>query len=180
MAYFGALLTRTAGGWEAREVDLDEFEDLGGVTDIMRESADDDTALLFLEQEDTWFAVVRVDGEDDPRVFVSDVTAAARSAYGDMLLVAALPGLDQDGVPVEVVLGDPEETDDAEYDEGDEDEDDPASASAGPAGDADILDDFALPPERLVELATGDILPADALAEVAAALGAADELEAVR
>jgi putative tRNA adenosine deaminase-associated protein len=178
VAYFGALLTRTAGGWDAREVDLDEFEDLGGVTDIMRESADDDTALLFLEQEDTWFAVVRVDGEDDPRVFVSDVTAAARSAYGDMLLVAALPGLDHQGAPIEAALGDVEEVD--EDDEDEDEDDDTAMASAGPAGDADILDDFALPPERLVELATGDILPADALAEVAEALGAADELEAVR
>jgi putative tRNA adenosine deaminase-associated protein len=177
VAYFGALLTRTAGGWDAREVDLDEFEDLGGVTDIMRESADDDTALFFLEQEDTWFAVVRVDGEEDPRVFVSDVTAAARSAYGDMLLVAALPGLDQRGEPLEAALGTPEEVED-EDDE--EDDDDTVVTSAGPAGDADILDDFALPPERLVELASGDILPADALAEVAEALGAADELEAVR
>jgi putative tRNA adenosine deaminase-associated protein len=179
VAYFGALLTRTAGGWEAREVDLDEFEDLGAVTDIMRESADDDTALLLLEQEDTWFAVVRVDGEEDPRVFVSDATAAARSAYGDMLLVAALPGLDQQGEPVESPLGS-DDIDDDFGDDDEEDDDDTAAASTGPAGDADILDDFALTPERLVALATGDILPAEALAEVAEALGAADQLEAVR
>ena len=36
--------------------------------------------LLLLEREDAWWAVVRVDGDEDPRVFVSDVAGAAASS----------------------------------------------------------------------------------------------------
>lgn len=53
-------------------------------------------------------------------------------------------------------------------------------AVAGPAGDADLLTDFGVEAAALVDLARDGLLPADALAELAEALGAADELEAVR
>ncbi len=55
------------------------------LADLAREAAvDDDTVLVFIEQEDAWFGVVRVDGEEDPRVFLSDAAAAARSSYGEI------------------------------------------------------------------------------------------------
>ena len=37
----------------------------------------DEPVLPFVEREDAWWAVVRVDGDEDPRVFVSDVAGAA-------------------------------------------------------------------------------------------------------
>ena len=41
--------------------------------------------LAFIEREDAWWAVVRVDGDEDPRVFVSDVAGAAASTYSELL-----------------------------------------------------------------------------------------------
>ncbi|KOG87495.1 hypothetical protein ADK38_25130, partial [Streptomyces varsoviensis] len=84
--YFAALLARTEDGWQASDTELDNVETLSDLADLARESAvDDDTVLVFIEQEDAWFAVVRVDGEDDPRVYLSDAAAATRSSYGAML-----------------------------------------------------------------------------------------------
>lgn len=65
--YFAALLARTEDGWEASDTELDDVETLSDLTDLAREaSVDEDTVLVFIEQEDAWFGVVRVDGEDDP------------------------------------------------------------------------------------------------------------------
>ncbi len=91
--YFAALLARTEVGWEASDTDLDDVETLSDLTDLAREATtDDDTVLAYIEQEDTWFGIVRVDGEDDPRIYVSDAAAAARSSYGEMLLTDELLG----------------------------------------------------------------------------------------
>lgn len=91
--YFAALLARTEDGWEASDTELDDVETLSDLTDLAREaSVDEDTVLVFIEQEDAWFGVVRVDGEDDPRIFISDATAAARSSYGEILLTDELLG----------------------------------------------------------------------------------------
>ncbi|NEB69935.1 hypothetical protein G3I39_23195, partial [Streptomyces fulvissimus] len=90
---FAALLARTEVGWEASDTDLDDVETLSDLTDLAREATtDDDTVLAYIEQEDTWFGIVRVDGEDDPRIYVSDAAAAARSSYGEMLLTDELLG----------------------------------------------------------------------------------------
>ncbi|MGH3327623.1 MAG: tRNA adenosine deaminase-associated protein [Streptomycetales bacterium] len=86
MAYFAALLVHTDHEWVASDIEIDEIEDPNAMTALMRGAgADDRPVLLLIEQEDTWFAVVRVEGEDDPRVFVSDAAAVGRSAYGDVL-----------------------------------------------------------------------------------------------
>ncbi len=91
--YFAALLARTEDGWEASDTELDDVETLSDLTDLAREaSVDDDTVLVFIEQEDAWFGVVRVDGEEDPRIYVSDAAAAARSSYGEILLTDELLG----------------------------------------------------------------------------------------
>ena len=58
------------------------------ITDIMRETAVEtagDTVVLLLEQEDEWFAVVRLDDGDDPRVFLSDPRATLTSDLAHML-----------------------------------------------------------------------------------------------
>lgn len=86
MAYVIAALERVGADWLARDVDIDAAGDLNGLTDVLRTVAVGDGPLLLLvEREDEWFAVVRVDGDDDPRVFVSDAAAAAASSYAERL-----------------------------------------------------------------------------------------------
>src|SRR3954464_6632029 len=91
--YFAALLARTEDGWEASDTELDDVETLSDLAELAREaSPEDDTVLVLIEQEDAWFGVVRIDGEDDPRIYVSDAAAAARSSHGELIVTAALPG----------------------------------------------------------------------------------------
>ncbi len=61
----------------------------------------------------------------------------------------------------------------------DADPDDRRPLHPGPAGDAELLADFGVRAGKLVGLC-GGMPPADALADLAEALGAADELEEVR
>jgi putative tRNA adenosine deaminase-associated protein len=227
VAYFAAVLTRSADRWEARDVDLDDIEDVAGLLEVMRETSEDEdfepeSAVLLLEQEDLWFAVIRTDVDEDPRVFVSDFTAASRSAYADLLFAAGLVPVGPDGrrlTPPDADLDEIAGIGAAGTPDADEEEDAEAGgrsaesggqldldalgglssaypavevisqsrssspavpAVAGPAGDAELLTDFGVEPAALVDLARDGLLPADALAELAEALGAADELEAVR
>ena len=63
--YFAALLARTEDGWEASDTELDDVETLSDLADLAREaSPDEDTVLVLIEQEDSWFGVVRIDGTD--------------------------------------------------------------------------------------------------------------------
>ncbi|WP_072488259.1 hypothetical protein OH786_16720 [Streptomyces atratus] len=191
--YFAALLARTEDGWEASDTEIDDVETLSDLTDLAREaSVDEDTVLVFIEQEDAWFGVVRVDGEDDPRIFISDATAAARSSYGEILLTDELlgrePGAEDTIAALEELVGldgtedgDPDTTPDNDTDtdtdtDTDDDDDglDADAVPAGPLGDTRILADLGLPEAELLMLRT------DAMAEIADALGAAEVLEAVR
>ncbi|MEU6018235.1 hypothetical protein ABZ826_30680 [Streptomyces sp. NPDC047515] len=184
--YFAALLARTEDGWEASDTELDDVETLSDLTDLAREaSVDEDTVLVFIEQEDAWFGVVRVDGEEDPRIFVSDATAAARSSYGEILLTDELlgrePGADDTIAALEELVGldgtedgEPDMTPDNDNDNDDDDGLDADAVPAGPIGDTGVLADLGLPEAELLMLRT------DALVEIADALGAAEVLETVR
>ncbi|MFF9507346.1 hypothetical protein ACF1BU_14015 [Streptomyces sp. NPDC014724] len=184
--YFAALLARTEDGWEASDTELDDVETLSDLTDLAREaSVDEDTVLVFIEQEDAWFGVVRVDGEEDPRIFVSDATAAARSSYGEILLTDELLGREPEADDTIAALeelvgldgtedGEPDITPDNDNDDDDDDELDADAVPAGPIGDTGILADLGLPEAELLMLRT------DALVEIADALGAAEVLETVR
>ncbi|WP_327359223.1 tRNA adenosine deaminase-associated protein [Streptomyces sp. NBC_01304] len=179
--YFAALLARTEDGWEASDTELDDVETLSDLTDLAREAssdgADNDTVLVFIEQEDAWFGVVRLDGWEDPRIYVSDAAAASRSSYGEILLTDELLGRDPEDPDALEELVDLDGTEDGEPEE--EDADDAASEAAdavpaGPIGDTAILDDLGLSEKELLSLST------DALNEIAEALGASEVLEAVR
>ena len=178
MAYFAVVLARSDDGWDVNDVDLDEVDDLGDLADLMRDTADEDSEgpfLLFLEQEDLWFAVVRVDGEDDPRVFVSDRAAVEHSAYAEMLLEAAGDSTALDGDEPEDALagGDDEDEDD--------DEQEAVLEDSGPVGDHDILADLGTRAEALVDLCTKEgMLPSEVLTYLAEQAGAAEALESVR
>ncbi|MCF3136255.1 MULTISPECIES: tRNA adenosine deaminase-associated protein [Streptomyces] len=176
--YFAALLARTEDGWEASDTELDDVETLSDLADLAREAnPDEDTVLVLIEQEDAWFGVVRVDGEDDPRIYVSDAAAAARSAYGELLLTDELlgrePGSD-DGPDLDAL--DLDGTEDGES-EDDEDEDGSAADAVphSPVGDSEILDDLGVGEKELRALDAED-----ALGAIAEALGASEVLETVR
>ncbi|MFJ4690774.1 hypothetical protein [Streptomyces sp. NPDC088766] len=175
--YFAALLARTEDGWEASDTELDDVETLSDLADLAREaSPDEDTVLVLIEQEDSWFGVVRIDGEEDPRIFVSDASAAARSSYGEILLTDELLGRDP---------GDADDLDALDLDgteDGDAEDDGDGAGSAGsaeavphgPVGDAGILDDLGVGEKELRSLSS------DALTEIAESLGASEVLETVR
>ncbi|MEU1049083.1 MULTISPECIES: hypothetical protein [unclassified Streptomyces] len=183
--YFAALLARTEDGWEASDTELDDVETLSDLADLAREaSPDEDTVLVLIEQEDAWFGVVRVDGEEDPRIYVSDAAAAARSSYGEILLTDELLGREpgEDGDDLDAL--DLDGTEDGESDDDEEDggDGDGAAAAAGsgeavphgPVGDAEVLDDLGVSEKELRSMS------GDAVGEIAEALGASDVLETVR
>ncbi|MFE2033760.1 hypothetical protein ACFXKS_28565 [Streptomyces scopuliridis] len=177
--YFAALLARTEDGWEASDTELDDVETLSDLTDLAREaSVDEDTVLVFIEQEDAWFGILRVEGEEDPRIYVSDAAAAARSSYGE-ILIDELLGRDEDDPADDLDTLDLDGTEDGEPDENDEEEEDiplkdGETVPAGAVGDREILTDLGLSEADLLAL------DSDAMAEIAEALGAAEVLETVR
>ncbi|MFI6442973.1 hypothetical protein [Streptomyces sp. NPDC050759] len=179
--YFAALLARTEDGWEASDTELlDNVETLSDLADLAREAAaEDDTVLVLIEQEDAWFGVVRIDGEEDPRIYVSDAAAAARSSYGEILLTDELLGKEPGDDDPDLDALDLDGTEDGE----DEDDDDTAAAEAGvpgeivphgPVGDPQVLDDLGVSEKELKALSE------DALTEIAESLGASEVLETVR
>ncbi|GGJ83407.1 hypothetical protein GCM10011583_13850 [Streptomyces camponoticapitis] len=183
--YFAALLARTEDGWEASDTELDDVETLSDLTDLAREaSVDEDTVLVFIEQEDAWFGVLRVEGEEDPRIYVSDAAMAARSSYGEILtdellggdeddLADALDTLDLDGTE-DGEIEEQEDTEDPEGSTGPADAAGSGTVPAGPVGDRTILADLGLSEAELLALDT------DAMAEIADALGASEVLETAR
>ncbi|MER7721186.1 hypothetical protein ABTX99_30405 [Streptomyces flaveolus] len=177
--YFTALLARTEDGWEASDTELDDVETLSDLTDLAREaSPDEDTVLVLIEQEDAWFGVVRVDGEEDPRIYVSDAAAAARSSYGEILLTDELLGRDPGDDVADLDALDLDGTEDGEPDDADDGDDEAdageSSVPHGPVGDAGLLDDLGVSEKELRALS------GDAVGEIAEALGASEMLEAVR
>jgi putative tRNA adenosine deaminase-associated protein len=178
--YFAALLARTEDGWQASEPDLDDVETLADLSDLARAAGDEDeTVLVFIEQEDAWFGVIRVDGEEDPRIYVSDAAAAARSSYGEILLTDEVLGRDPEDLDDLVDLDGTEDGEDDDEDEGvagpSEDH-----VPVGPLGDTDLLADLGMSTADLLALSGDGALTGEALGEIADAIGAADVLEAVR
>lgn len=183
--YFAALLARTEDGWEASDTELDDVETLSDLTDLAREaSVDEDTVLVFIEQEDAWFGVLRVEGEEDPRIYVSDAAMAARSSYGEILTDELLGG-DDDDLDDALDTLDLDGTEDGETEEQEDTEDTvggtgaavaagAGAVPAGPAGDRSILADLGLSEAELLALET------DAMSEIADALGASEVLETAR
>jgi len=167
VAYFAAALARSDGAWVGSEFDLDHVEDLDQVVDMLRELAGDDSegpALLFVEEDDEWFGVVRVDGDNDPRVFVSDSRVVEQSRVAGILYeeAAAQPVVE------------------AEESEDDDDEESMRPA-AEPAGDAELVADLGTSSARLLELCAEEgQLPADIITAICERAGCLDELDQLR
>ncbi|MFE5920657.1 tRNA adenosine deaminase-associated protein [Streptomyces sp. NPDC002285] len=175
--YFAALLARTEDGWEASDRELDDVETLSDLAELAREaSPEDDTVLVLIEQEDAWFGVVRIDGEDDPRIYVSDAAAAARSSYGEILLTDELLGREPGDDSADLDSLDLDGTEEPDSDSDDDEEGGGADAVPhSPVGDSEILDDLGVGEKELKALDAED-----ALGAIAEALGASEVLETVR
>jgi putative tRNA adenosine deaminase-associated protein len=163
VSYFAAALARTPGGWTAEELDLDGLSDVDEVADRVRDvDGAAETALLFVEEDDEYVAILRVDaGADDLRVFVSDAQAAETYPVAGILVGAV-----EDELPA------PPSGDD---------EDETPPPESEPVGDADLLADLGTPRRDLIALVTHErTLPADVISEVCERAGCLDELETLR
>jgi putative tRNA adenosine deaminase-associated protein len=157
VGYFAAAVVRSSGAWSARDLDLDEVEDLEELVDTMRDLDGDGPALLLLEADDEWLGVVRVDGDADPRVFLSDRRAVEVSE------VAALLWEVEPQPPVE------------------EDEEEGPRPVAEPVGDPGLLADLGTPADDLLALCAHEgFLPGDVLSAVGERAGFLEVLDDLR
>ena len=86
VAYFTAVIARSGADWRAVDVDVEDAETLDELAELLRAARRDGPVLAVLEREDDWFALVRVDGDDDEaRSFVSDLAATEGGHYGVLL-----------------------------------------------------------------------------------------------
>lgn len=160
MSYFAATFARGSSRiWTGSERSLDDIEGLEDLVEVMHDIATgDEPVLFFLEENDEWFAVIRVDGQGEPGVFISDLRAPLSSDVAAMI---------HEGV--------------GEHAESEE-ESEPARAAAGePGGDTSLLADLDMSADELVELCVEEgLLPSDALAMLGERLGFAEEVDRFR
>lgn len=175
MSYFAAVAARGPDGWSAAELDLTGAADVEEVADRMRE-ADPDAAvsLLFVEADEAYLAIVRVDEAGDIRVFGSDSAFAEESRIGALLLGdIEAPALEIEDVAATPGPGDGEDGGNTAAPVTDPD--------ADPVGDADLLADLGVSAHRLLKLCGEEgMLPADVTAEVGQIIGCGDEVEELR
>lgn len=203
VSYFTAVIASDGAGWRTRDVDVEDAASLDDLADTLRAvGRGNQPVLAVIEHEDEWFALVRVDGDEEPRVFVSDLPAASRGAFAELLAPAGevdSPGAARLSAVADIEDDDPADDDidgpvDDEADtglglEGDEEEEvDLGDLEAGDvepapawAGHADLLADLGVNPDLIIELCEehGDD-PATVLAELGEHAGFAELLEALR
>ncbi|WP_426508415.1 tRNA adenosine deaminase-associated protein [Dactylosporangium sp. McL0621] len=171
MSHFAAAVTRGAEGWAAAELDLSGVADIEEITDRLRDADPEaSVSLLFVESDDAYLVILRLDEGEDLRVFGSDQLFAEESRLGAILL-----GDIEEQLP-EIAAADEDEA------EEDEEEERPAAEpDIEPVGDPELLADLGMPGGRLMELCTQEgMLPADITAEIGQAIGAGDEIEELR
>ena len=166
-AHFAAAVVRGKSGWAASELDLDGLADIDEVADQLRDvDPDASVSLLFVEADDTYLVVLRLDDGEDLRVFGSDSAFAEESRLGALLLS------DVESPALEL---------DEETPGGDEEDKPAADPTADPVGDADLLSDLGVSAHKLLQLcATDGMLPSDVIAELSQMIGCGDEVEELR
>ena len=169
MSTFAAAAARGKNGWTASELDLSNLADIDEVVDVLRDvEPDADVALLFVESDDQFLAILRLDEGEDLRVFGSDSAFADESRFGSVLLgEIEAPALEID----ELTAGG-----------GEEDTDRPAAdPDADPVGDPELLADLGITAHKLLGLCGREgMLPSDVTAEICQRLGCGDEVEELR
>jgi putative tRNA adenosine deaminase-associated protein len=164
VSIFAAAVARGKNGWTASELELSSLADIDEVVDALRDTEPDaDLALLFVESDDEYLAVLRLDEGEDLRVFASDSAFAEESRIGSVLLgEVETPALELDDLA-------------------DGDDDKPVDPDADPVGDADLLGDLGVSAQRLLALCSMEgMLPSDVTAEICQKIGCGDEMEELR
>jgi putative tRNA adenosine deaminase-associated protein len=182
VSYFAAAVVRESTGWTATELDLAGAADVEEVADLLRDvEPNAELSLLFVESDDTYLVVLRLDEGEDLRVFGSDSVFAEESRLGALLLGE----IEEPALEIDDIVAEPAE----ETDQVDDDSDDevaaptpaPAAPDVDPVGDPDLLADLGVPAHKLLELCAHDgMLPADVTAEICQVLGCGDEIEELR
>ena len=170
MSTFAAAVARGKNGWTASELELTGLADIDEVVDRLRDAEPDaDLSLLFVEADDQYLVILRLDEGEDLRVFGSDSAFADESRLGALLLAdVETPALEID----DLAAGG---TDD------DEEERPAADPDADPVGDVELLADLGISSHRLLTLCGLEgMLPSDVTAEICQKLGCGDELEELR
>lgn len=126
MSYFTAVLARHGKGWRVLDLDVDDAEDLEELADLVRGGLPGaGPGLAIIEREDSWFALVRVDEDGEPRPFVSDLRESLRSRYAVVLEAAADVDIPEELDGLADAVGDDEaEAEDDETDAAPTDSDD--------------------------------------------------------
>jgi putative tRNA adenosine deaminase-associated protein len=184
MPYFATAVTRSAdgaangNGWTANEVSLTEASDVEDVADRLRDlDPNADVSLLFVESDDSYLVIMRLDAGEDMRVFGSDATFAEESRLGALLL----GDVGRPGLELEAIEGEAGDVEDEAEESTVDTPGSPMMAEAEPAGDADLLADLGVPAGRLLQLCAHDgMLPSDVTAEVCQTIGCGDEVEELR
>ena len=171
MSHFAAAVTRGAGSWAAAELDLSGVADIEEITDRLRDADPEaSVSLLFVESDDAYLVILRLDEGEDLRVFGSDSVFAEESRLGAILLGDVEERLPEIADPMDEPVED------------DDEEDRPAAEpDIEPVGDPELLADLGMTGGRLLELCGQEgMLPADLTAEICQAIGAGDEIEELR
>jgi putative tRNA adenosine deaminase-associated protein len=160
VAYVATALARSAPQWRGSDIDIEELEDLDTVVDALRDLASGkEPVLLLVEENDEWFGIVRLDGDGEPQLFLSDSRVLAQSEIASVLFSDA---------PVAVVELDP-------------DEETAISAEGDPIGDPDLLADLGTPASELLALCAEEgLLPGDILTTISERAGCLEPLEELR
>jgi putative tRNA adenosine deaminase-associated protein len=173
LTYVASALARVDSNWFGDDVSLEDLEDLDGVVEMVREVIGDDadTGLLFVEEDDEWFAILRIDTDGDPRVFISDARVVATSEIAALLAEAA----------IEVPVADEADDDDEAGDDDEDGDAEAALADGDPAGDSALMSDLGTSSSKLIALCAEEgALPADVIAALCEAAGCLDVLEKLR
>jgi putative tRNA adenosine deaminase-associated protein len=175
VSHFAAAVVRGSDGWTASELDFSGAADIEDVADRLRD-VDPEAAvsLLFVESDDSYLAILRLDDGEDLRVFGSDAAFAEESRLGALLL----GDIEEPALEIDEVIGIDQI---AATDSGDADEPPATPADVEPVGDPDLLADLGVSGAHLIALCTQEgMLPADVTAEVCQILGCGDEVEELR
>lgn len=177
MSYFAAAAVRGSDGWTAAELDLSGTADIEEVADLLRDiDTDAQVSLLFVEADETYLVILRLDEGEDLRVFGSDSTFSDESRLGALLL----GDIEEPALDLDEVTADAEEGDETS-DEDDEDDTPAIDPDVDPVGDPDLLGDLGIPSTKLLDLCAHEgMLPADVTTAVCHALGCGDEVEELR
>lgn len=176
MSHLAAMIARKDNRWKGTDtddIDLDNIDDIEQIVDIMRDATvDDSPVLLFVEEDDEWFAMVRVDGADEPRVFISDarvvaVSDVAMALFGDLA--------SNEVADVSEAIAEDEDV------RVEDDESPSVRPVPEPSGAADLLADYGISSQDLLDMCAEEgALPADVITAICERLGCADEIEVYR